>query len=116
MCAHCFVTSLRKFYTELAGAPYLERGEWSASESKPDAPEGQKVAVFLLTPVGIETQPADIAQLHFFLRCAIEAIAACHAKCWALVDLRWSNVIRTSAERWFLIDAAEHATPFGRAM
>jgi hypothetical protein len=105
---------MKAFYAATAGVPYVEQGHQVAAESRLAGPD--KCVVFDLTPVGVDCEPAGHVELLFFLRCVIEALAGCHKAGWAVVDLRWANIVCTRPERWYVIDAAEHAAKFGQPM
>lgn len=99
--------------------PFLERGRLVAEESHvADRVEGAKQAVFELKPVGVERKPRNEAELLYFLRCILGTLAGCHQLGWAIVDLRWGNIISTSAagDSWHVIDAAEHAVRIGQPL
>jgi len=97
---------LHTFYTECKAAPFVECA-LSIETAGADL-------ILSLSPVGIAIVPDTVASLQMAMACTIIALRSVHSKRWAIIDLRWPNIVRVSTHegyRYVLIDC-EHATPF----
>lgn len=113
-----WLKSIKKFYKDTAGVPYLERCveyrtdlEWPLGGDEPLS--------FVLAPVGI---PLGEGGLHenvlnaVAFRCIAAALAEIHRRGWAHNDVRWANVVYypdRGISSFVLIDC-EYAWPIGQ--
>eukprot|EP00386_Alphamonas_edax_P011171 GDKI01035523.1.p1 GENE.GDKI01035523.1~~GDKI01035523.1.p1 ORF type:complete len:552 (+),score=93.71 GDKI01035523.1:69-1658(+) len=109
-------TWLRDLYTSIAvgGADGMGRIPFMefATECCAFSDTSLKVT---LKPLGVPADlrlPRDLVELRVALRCILQCLEALHARGWAHLDVRWSNVIYLAPHNWTVIDA-EFARPFG---
>ena len=57
-----------------------------------------------LSPLGFSRMPESEMDLKNALKSVLKALSVLHAKGWVHRDIRWENILRDSAGKWFLID------------
>jgi hypothetical protein len=111
-------TRMRQFYQASSdnNVPGLERVPRDPSGTIVAVEDASRQAItFELTPVGVSRAPHP-GETQRWLGHVLQTLAACARLNWAIVDVRVPNVVLDMNQRWTVIDAADHATPFGQPL
>jgi hypothetical protein len=86
---------LKDFYNKCNNIPYLERLVNSYDKSRR----------MLLTPIGVNRQPASFDEFFHAVECICYAVNAIHRLGYYHTDIRWANIVHVPANNsWVLID------------
>ena len=92
--------TLSAFYRATDRIPHLER-----LHVGPDVQAiVQAKRMFRLGPVGLNVEPDSEAKVVAALGELLQCLVALHALGYCHCDIRWSNIVWTESEGWFLID------------
>jgi hypothetical protein len=112
----CFFFSIQQFYSDTAGVAHLEQLDTNKLWTVKVNADNSRDVNMALTPVGVEREPT-VNEIRQFMKDIIHAIKICGDKGWAIVDVRWSNIVYTNIlTGWIIIDASEHATKIGQPL